>query len=87
MQAQSNIKSDPDLLTQQVRKRHVLFIPGYDPIAPRRYRELYRREASRQAAISGYEIAVEGQKTGSGITHGPSGRGRMVKRSMRRSSF
>lgn len=47
---------------QVVRKRHVFFIPGYDPIAPRRYRELYRREAMRQAAISGYEITVEGQK-------------------------
>lgn len=46
---------------QHVRKRHVFFIPGYDPIAPRRYRELYRREAVRQAAISGYEITVEGQ--------------------------
>lgn len=47
---------------QIVRKRQVFFIPGYDPIAPRRYRELYRREAMRQAAISGYEISVEGQK-------------------------
>lgn len=46
---------------QQVCKRHVFFVPGYDPIAPRRYRELYRREAMRQAAISGYEITVEGQ--------------------------
>ena len=47
---------------QVVRKRNVFFVPGYDPIAPRRYRELYRREAARQSAISGYEIAVEGQK-------------------------
>lgn len=45
-----------------VRKRQVFFIPGYDPIAPRRYRELYRREAAKQAAISGYELSVEGQK-------------------------
>lgn len=50
-----------ETVEQSVRKRHVFFIPGYDPIAPRRYRELYRREATRQAAISGYEIAVEGQ--------------------------
>ncbi len=45
-----------------VRKRQVFFIPGYDPIAPRRYRELYRREAAKQAEISGYEISVEGQR-------------------------
>ena len=35
------------------------FIPGYDPNAPRRYRELYRREAARQAAVSGYDIEVK----------------------------
>ena len=44
-----------------VRKRHVFFVPGYDPIPPRRYRELYRREAARQAAVSGYDISVDGQ--------------------------
>ena len=49
-----------------VRKRQVFFIPGYDPIAPRRYRELYRREATRQAAISGYQISVEGQRARQG---------------------
>lgn len=42
-----------------VRRRQVFFIPGYDPIAPRRYRELYRTEAARQARISGYDIKVE----------------------------
>jgi hypothetical protein len=42
----------------QVRRRHVFYIPGYDPVPPRRYRELYRREGAAQAAISGYEIRV-----------------------------
>ncbi|GAB4388108.1 hypothetical protein [Albidovulum sp.] len=49
---------------QDVRRRRVFYIPGYDPFPPRRYRELYRREAARQAAISGYRIALtaaEGQ--------------------------
>jgi hypothetical protein len=41
-----------------VRRRRVFFIPGYDPVAPRAHRERYRREAARQAAISGHEIAV-----------------------------
>ncbi|WP_323764190.1 hypothetical protein [Marinovum sp.] len=41
-----------------VRKRRVFYIPGYDPIHPRRYRELYRRQGTRQAAISGYDITL-----------------------------
>ena len=38
----------------------MFFIPGYDPNPPRRYRELYRRESDRQAAISGYDIEMAG---------------------------
>ncbi|MEM1234142.1 MAG: hypothetical protein AAGH70_08430 [Pseudomonadota bacterium] len=41
-----------------VKRRRVFYIPGYDPIHPRRYRELYRSEGAEQAAISGYEIAL-----------------------------
>jgi len=37
-------------------RRRVLYVPGYDPLPPRRYRELYRREGAAQAAISGYTI-------------------------------
>lgn len=42
-------------------RRKILYIPGFDPIPPRRYRELYRKESAAQAAISGYEIGVRGQ--------------------------
>ena len=35
-------------------RRHVFYIPGYDPFHPRRYRELYRKEAAEQARISGH---------------------------------
>ncbi len=42
-----------------VTRRRVFHIPGYDPIHPRRYRELYRKESASQAAISGYKIAVQ----------------------------
>ncbi|SDW44870.1 hypothetical protein SAMN05444358_101848 [Ruegeria halocynthiae] len=42
----------------QVRTRRVFYIPGYDPIHPRRYRELYRKEGSAQADISGYKIDI-----------------------------
>ena len=41
-----------------VSKRQVFYIPGYDPIHPRRYRELYRKEGAEQAAVSGYDIAL-----------------------------
>lgn len=53
---------------QQVRKRRVFYIPGYDPIHPRRYRELYRKEGAAQAAISGYDIALKPK-----VTSGPYG--------------
>ena len=46
----------------QVRRRRVFYIPGYDPIHPRRYRELYRAQSALQAGISGYEIALVGRQ-------------------------
>ena len=44
--------------TKTVSRRRVFYIPGYDPIHPRRYRELYRTESAAQAEISGYHIAL-----------------------------
>ncbi|MEL6682793.1 MAG: hypothetical protein AAFQ09_09125 [Pseudomonadota bacterium] len=41
-----------------VSQRRVFHIPGYDPMPPRRYRELYRSESAAQAKISGYDISV-----------------------------
>ena len=52
------------VMTDQVRRRRVFYIPGYDPIHPRRYRELYRKEGADQAAISGYSIALAPKKGG-----------------------
>jgi hypothetical protein len=49
---------------QSVRRRRVFYIPGYDPIHPRRYRELYRSEGGAQAEISGYEIGLVGRQGG-----------------------
>ena len=40
-------------------RRKVFYVPGFDPFPARRYRELYRREAAEQAAVSGHEISVE----------------------------
>ncbi len=39
-------------------RRHVFYIPGFDPFPARRYRELYRVEGEKQAEISGYELAL-----------------------------
>lgn len=47
-----------------VRTRRVFYIPGYDPIHPRRYRELYRKEGAAQAELSGYEIGLKPKRTG-----------------------
>ena len=44
-------------------RRRVFYIPGYDPIHPRRYRELYRKEGTGQAALSGYALALQPKKT------------------------
>ena len=48
---------------RQVRTRRVFHIPGYDPIHPRRYRELYRKESAAQAKISGYQIGIRPAKS------------------------
>lgn len=50
----------------KVQKRRVFYIPGYDPIHPRRYRELYRKEGAAQASISGYDLNLEAKKATSG---------------------
>ncbi|ROU04306.1 hypothetical protein [Histidinibacterium lentulum] len=49
---------------REVRRRQVFYIPGYDPIHPRRYRELYRKEGAAQAQISGYDIALAPKRGG-----------------------
>ena len=49
-----------------VTKRRVFYIPGYDPIHPRRYRELYRTESKAQAQISGYDIGQSPKASGDG---------------------
>jgi hypothetical protein len=55
----------PSPARRAVRRRRVFYIPGYDPIHPRRYRELYRKEGAAQAGISGYSLTLA-PKTGSG---------------------
>ncbi|MGO4916835.1 hypothetical protein [Pseudogemmobacter sp. W21_MBD1_M6] len=48
---------------RQVARRRVFYIPGYDPIHPRRYRELYRSEGRAQAEISGYHLHLRPKTT------------------------
>lgn len=50
--------------SQTVRRRRVFYIPGYDPIHPRRYRELYRKEGLAQAEISGYALSLAPKRAG-----------------------
>lgn len=51
-------------VNQVVGHRRVFYIPGYDPIHPRRYRELYRKEAAAQADTSGYDVALSPKAAG-----------------------
>ncbi|SMO52196.1 hypothetical protein [Paracoccus laeviglucosivorans] len=53
-------------------RRRVLYIPGYDPIPPRRYRELYKREGADQARISGYELTFGARRDRTGFGWGVS---------------
>jgi hypothetical protein len=65
-QSDQRAEGAPDQIDEwpgDVAKRQVFYIPGYDPIHPRRYRELYRKESALQGEISGYEIALS-PKTG-----------------------
>jgi len=47
---------------QTVKRRHMFYIPGYDPMVPRRYRELYRSEGAEQARISSYTLELGPKK-------------------------
>ncbi len=49
---------------QGVFRRRVFYIPGYDPFHPRRYRELYRKEGTEQAAITGYDLTLTPKQAG-----------------------
>jgi len=53
------------LASSRVQRRRVFYIPGYDPIPPRRYRELYRKEGAAQAALSDYRLTLS-PKAGDG---------------------
>ena len=54
-------------------RRRVLYIPGFDPIPPRRYRELYKREGVDQARISGYGLEFGSRRDRKGFGWGVSG--------------
>ncbi|TMV53576.1 hypothetical protein FGG78_39155, partial [Thioclava sp. BHET1] len=51
----------------QVRRRRVFYIPGYDPFPARRYRELYRKEGTEQARISGYGLRLSARPGAAGV--------------------
>lgn len=52
---------DPLSPTPSVRRRQVFFVPGFDPLGARRYRELYRKQGAQQAEWAGYDISIEGR--------------------------
>lgn len=43
---------------QDVARRKVFYISGFDPLGPRRYRELYRKEGPEQGRICGYDLKL-----------------------------
>ena len=67
----------PSRAAPAVTRRKVFYIPGYDPIHPRRYRELYRKEGADQAAITGYDLTLSPKAKGEGGAYGWSVDGRI----------
>ncbi len=57
---------EAEIPPQTVHRRIAFYIPGYDPIPSRRYRELYRSEGEKQAKISGYDLDVAGRSGAKG---------------------
>lgn len=53
-----------EVASGEVRRRRVFYIPGYDPVPARRYREIYRREGAEQARISGYGLTLAARRGG-----------------------
>ncbi|OWJ97061.1 hypothetical protein CDV54_05265 [Paracoccus yeei] len=58
---------------QMTFRRRVLYLPGFDPIPPRRYRELYKREGAEQARISGYRLEFGARRDRTGFGWGVEG--------------
>ncbi|MEM7508965.1 MAG: hypothetical protein AAF415_19745 [Pseudomonadota bacterium] len=56
-----NPVSHPAKTRAPVARRKVFYVSGFDPLGPRRYRELHRSEGRLQAEISGYDLKLEGQ--------------------------
>lgn len=62
MDHETQNQTPPNPPEHAVKRRRVFYIPGYDPIHPRRYRELYRTESAAQAEISDFEIWIAPKK-------------------------
>ena len=62
MKIDPTLQRQPDAAAKPFRRR-VFYIPGYDPFHPRRYRELFRKEGTEQARISGYSLDLKPKTT------------------------
>ena len=54
---------------QDVARRKVFYVSGFDPLGARRYRELYRKEGPRQGAAAGYTVKVRGKQRVKGANY------------------
>ena len=56
------MSDDADMATpvQDVRRRYVFYVHGFDPSGARKYREMYRAECKVQGEISGYSVVLKG---------------------------
>ncbi len=74
-------------IRQEVRRRRVFYLPGFDPHPDARYHRLFRDEGARQAKIGGYALEVGPAVKGDGRTdwsaHYRDSEGREVQTQMR----
>ncbi len=70
MQADVEPNPAPETGMSRPYRRRILYLPGYDPIPPRRYRELYHREGRDQAEISGYQLEFGARRDRTGFGWG-----------------
>ena len=55
-------KKEDGFSTAKVKRRHVVYISGFDPKGPSHYHNLYRSEAEKQGRVNGMTLDVSARK-------------------------
>ena len=50
-----------------VSRRHVFYVPGYDPRGPLHYHRLYREDSLKQGAVNGLAVSTDKRRNSDGV--------------------